>query len=136
MNLAIASWMSDVHQGTIANCFRHCKIRSRDEAGSNEINFEEDANELEGMINDMGYRNTMDASRLLEYPGENDEFIATQSLIEIVGDIVGSSIEDEGDDDSTPLEPVPRKETLKVASTLQNYLLQLEKTIPEILSAL
>ncbi|CAN1189355.1 hypothetical protein LINPERPRIM_LOCUS5336 [Linum perenne] len=34
------------------------------------------------------------------------------------------------------LEPVSRKEALKVASTLQNYLLQLEKTTPEILSAL
>ncbi|CAN1148878.1 hypothetical protein LINPERPRIM_LOCUS38363 [Linum perenne] len=53
-----------------------------------------------------------------------------------MADLVGSSIEDEGDDDSTPLEPVPRKEALKAASILQNYLLQLKKTTPEILSAL
>ncbi|CAN1120965.1 hypothetical protein LINPERHAP2_LOCUS505, partial [Linum perenne] len=72
MNRAITSWTSDVHRGRIANCFRRCKIRSRGEAGSSEINFEEDANELEEKI---------------------------------VADVVGSSIEDKGDDDSTPLEP-------------------------------
>jgi len=30
MNLAISAWTMDVSANTIANCFRHCKLRSTD----------------------------------------------------------------------------------------------------------
>ena len=37
MNLAISAWTTDGQASTIANCFRHCKIRSMDNVASENL---------------------------------------------------------------------------------------------------
>ncbi|KAJ8534953.1 hypothetical protein K7X08_016681 [Anisodus acutangulus] len=103
---------------------------------SSETNFEESLHELENMVKDVGYRNEMDVNKLVDYPGENDECSMVQSLEEIVADIIEDPTNDEAEDDSIPLEPVTRKEALSATTTLQNFLLQLENSTPELLAAI
>ncbi|KAL0348039.1 UNVERIFIED_CONTAM: hypothetical protein Sangu_1031700 [Sesamum angustifolium] len=71
INFAVSAWTTNVSQVSIANCFRHCKIRSNEEisSDSSETNFEESLHELENMIKDVGYRNEMDVNKLVDYPG-------------------------------------------------------------------
>lgn len=139
INFAVSAWTTNVSQVSIANCFRHCKIRSNEEfsSDSSEIIFEENLNELRTMIKDIDYRNEMDVNKLVDYPGENDECSMIQSLEEIVADIrEDSTTNDENEDDSMPLEPVPRKEALRATTTLQKFLLQLDNSTPELLTAI
>ena len=126
-------------QESIANCFRHCKIRSANPTGSNDlndVNSGEDIRELENLITGMHYRHKMDVNELLDYPGENNECYEVQSIEEIMADTVQNPVDDEVDDDSVPLEPVTRKEALQAATTLHNFLLQYENTMPQLLSAM
>ncbi|KAL0337804.1 UNVERIFIED_CONTAM: hypothetical protein Scaly_2055500 [Sesamum calycinum] len=88
------------------------------------------------MIKDVGYRNEMDVNKLVvDYPDENDECSMVQSLEEIVVDIEDPT-NDEAEDDSISLEPVTRKEALSATTTLHNFLLQLENSTPEHLTAI
>ncbi|KAK4391766.1 hypothetical protein Sango_1954400 [Sesamum angolense] len=87
------------------------------------------------MINDVDYRNEMDVNKLVDYYGENDECSMVQSLEEIVVDIIENPTNDEAEDDTIPLEPITRKETLSATTTLHNFLLQLENSTPEHLDA-
>ncbi|KAK4405943.1 hypothetical protein Sango_0600800 [Sesamum angolense] len=138
INCTVSTWTTSVPQVSIANCFRHCKIRSNEEisSDSSETNFEESLHELENMIKDVGYRNEMDVNKLVDYPGENDECSMVQSLEKIVADIIKDTTNDEVGDDSILLEPVTRKETLSATTTLHNFLLQLENSSPEHLAAI
>ena len=126
-------------QESIANCFRHCKICTTNPTDSNDlndVNSGEGIRELENLITGMHYRHTMDVNELLDYPSENNECYEVQSIEEIIADTVQNSVDDEVDDDSVPLEPVTRKEALRATTTLHNFLLQYENTVPQLLSAI
>ncbi|KAL4564918.1 hypothetical protein LXL04_028994 [Taraxacum kok-saghyz] len=138
INLAVSPWRN-VKQESIANYFRHCKICTANPTGSNDLNdvtSGEDIRELENLITGMHYRHKMDVNELLDYPSENNECYKVQSNEEIIADTVQNSVDDEVDDDSVPLEPVTRKEALQAATTLHNFLLQYENTVPQLLSAI
>lgn len=138
INLAVSAWRN-VKQESIANCFRHCKLRSANPTGSNglnDVNSGEDIRELENLIEGMHYRQKMNVKELLDYPGENNECYGVQSVEEIVADTVQNPVDDEVDDDSVALEPVTRKEALQAATTIHNFLLQYENTVPQLLSAI
>nr|AAT38686.1 hypothetical protein SDM1_32t00006 [Solanum demissum] len=78
----------------------------------------------------------MDVNNLLDYPGESDTCLEVQSLEEIVDTIGKCNVDDEVEDDIIPLEPVTRKETLIASRTLHNFMVQFEKTTPELLDAI
>ncbi|KAL8131272.1 hypothetical protein AgCh_007267 [Apium graveolens] len=139
INYAVATWTTNVKQESIARCFQHCKIRSIDEVSSNlneHTTPEEYIHELEVMIKDLGYRNKMDVNNFLDYPGENESCSEVQSIEEIANTILENSVEDDLEDDTTPLEPVTRKEALKASKMLNNFLMQHESTTPELLDAI
>ncbi|KAG4909094.1 hypothetical protein JHK87_055210 [Glycine soja] len=123
---------------TIANCFRHCKIRSASDVAINldESTFDEETQDLETMINQCGYRNKMDINNLMNYPGENQACSEVQSLEDIVGTIIDNNAEDDGEDDKVSLEPVMRKEALVASNTLHNFMIQYKNTTPELLDAI
>lgn len=137
INFAVAAWTINVRQETIANCFRHCKIRSEDIESRNldGSTCEVDVHELDAVINNLGYRNRIDANSLLDYPGENVACSEVQSLEEIVATILTS--DDEVEDDTTiPLEPVTRKEAIIASRVLHNFWMRFEKTTPEVFDAM
>ncbi|XP_074325951.1 CENP-B homolog protein 2-like [Apium graveolens] len=101
-----------------------------------ELYFLEYIHELEVMIKDLGYRNKMDVNNFLDYPGENESCSEVQSIEEIANTILENSVEDDLEDDTTPLEPVTRKEALKASKMLNNFLMQHESTTPELLDAI
>ena len=49
---------------------------------------------------------------------------------------MADTVQNPVDDDSIPLEPVTRKEALQAATTIHNFLLQYENTMPQLLSAI
>ena len=115
INLAVSSWRN-VKQEAIANCFRHCKIRSANPIGSsdlNDANSREDICELENLITGMHYRHKMDVNHLLDHPSKNNECYKVQVIEEIVADTIQNQVDDEVEDDSIALEPVTRKEALR-----------------------
>ncbi|GJY41034.1 CENP-B homolog protein 2-like protein [Tanacetum coccineum] len=72
MNLAISAWTMDVSANTIANCFRHCKLRSTDNMTfENSDEGGESTQELQNLIKELGYRNAMDVEDVLTHPEEN-----------------------------------------------------------------
>ncbi|XP_074350027.1 CENP-B homolog protein 2-like [Apium graveolens] len=111
INYVVATWTTNVKQESIAN-------------------------ELEVMIKDLGYRNKMDVNNFLDYPGENESCSEVQSIEKIANTILENSVEDDLEDDTTPLEPVTRKEALKASKMLNNFLMQHESTTPELLDAI
>ncbi|KAG4982424.1 hypothetical protein JHK85_027913 [Glycine max] len=123
---------------TIANCFRHCKIRSASDLARNldESTFDEETHDLETMINQCGYCNKMDIDNLMNYPGENEACSEVQSLEDIVGTIIENNAEDDSEDDTVSLEPVTRKEALMTSNTLHNFMIQYTNTTPELLDAI
>ncbi|CAK8561767.1 unnamed protein product [Lathyrus sativus] len=138
INLAIPTWMIDVRKETIANCFRHCKIRSTSDVARNldESTFDEETQDLETMINQCGYRNKMDTDNLMNYLGENEAYSEVHSLEDIVGTIIENNAEDDGEDDTMSLELVMRKEALMTSNTLHNFMIQYKNTTPELLDAI
>ncbi|XP_074328015.1 uncharacterized protein LOC141665927 [Apium graveolens] len=134
------AWNIDVKTTTIANCFRHCKIRSEenDEQELGEIN--EGVEGLNEVISNLRYRNVMDVEHLLNYPNENDAVMESPTDEEIIESVMST---DEGTDpepdDSNVIPSVSSKEAFQTLTTLNNYLLQHEQNIPgafEILSDL
>uniref|UniRef100_A0A0R0G3K6 Uncharacterized protein n=1 Tax=Glycine max TaxID=3847 RepID=A0A0R0G3K6_SOYBN len=121
---------------TIANCFRHYKIRSASDIARNlnESTFDEETQDFETMINQCGYRNKMDIDNLMNYPGENEA--CSESLEDIVSTIIENNAEDDGKDDTVPLEHVTRKEALMASNTLHNFMIQYKNTTPELLDAI
>lgn len=77
----------------------------------------------------------MDVEYLLAYPGENDTTLKTRSEVLNIDSIIRNREEDDVEDDSSRLEPIPRKEALKATTTLRNLLLQYDKTTPWLLGA-
>lgn len=138
INLAVSAWTINVQQETIANCFRHCKIRSVNEEDSTNLHdadIEAGTHELAALIKNFGHHNQMDVNHLLDYPGENEGCSQIQSLEEIVDTIIENPIEDEAQDDTVPMEPVTRKEAIGAAKILHNFFLQSTNATSELLSA-
>ncbi|XP_039690607.1 CENP-B homolog protein 2-like [Medicago truncatula] len=138
INLAIPAWTIDVRKETIANCFRHCKIRSASDVVGNldESTFDEETQDLQTMINQCGYRNKMDIDNLMNYPGENEACSEVQSLEDIVRTNIENNAEDDDEDDTVSLEPVTRKEALMASNTLHNFIIQYKNTTPQLLDAI
>ncbi|KAG8482926.1 hypothetical protein CXB51_024499 [Gossypium anomalum] len=66
------AWNIDVKPTTIANCFRHCKIRSEEDMPiEQEIGNVEGIHKLKEVISYLHYRNAMDIEQILNYPSEN-----------------------------------------------------------------
>lgn len=138
MNLAISAWTMDVRANTIANCFRHCKLRSTDNMTfENSDEGGESTQELQNLIKELGYRNAMDVEDVLTHPEENvvAQLLTDEEIIESVIGINKDDI-DEEDDESSTMEPPSRNEAIKAAITLNNFLLSYEKTTPEVLTML
>ncbi|KAG8480863.1 hypothetical protein CXB51_025501 [Gossypium anomalum] len=104
------AWNINVKPTTIANCFRHCKIRSEEDMPlEQEIGDVEDIHKLKEVISDLHYKNAMDVEQILNYPNP---------------------------DDSSILPHVSPKEAFLVVDILKNYLIQHEKNIPDLVYAL
>ncbi|KAL6580291.1 hypothetical protein OROMI_008315 [Orobanche minor] len=124
-----SAWTMYVRANTIANCFRHCKLRSTYNVAfenTNEHVGGESTQELRNLIKELGYHNA------IEPP---EEKVVAQSLTdeEIIESVIGTDEYDEGDDESSKMEPPSRNEAIKAAIMLINFLLSYEKTTPEIL---
>ncbi|XP_021985600.1 uncharacterized protein LOC110881742 [Helianthus annuus] len=123
MNLAISAWTMDVRANTIANCFLYCKLRSTDNMTfENSDEGGESTQELQNLIKELGYRNTMDVEDVLTHPEEN---VVAQLLLtdeEIIESVIGINKDDidEEDDESSTMEPPSRNEAIKAAITLNN----------------
>ncbi|KAL6554771.1 hypothetical protein OROHE_007510 [Orobanche hederae] len=129
MNLAISAWTMYVRANTIANCFRHCKLRSTYNVAfenTNEHVGGESTQELRNLIKELGYHDA------IEPPEEN---VVAESLTdeEIIESVIGTDEYDEDDDESSKMEPPSRNEAIKAAIMLINFLLSYEKTTPEVL---
>ncbi|KAL8096590.1 hypothetical protein AgCh_037524 [Apium graveolens] len=137
ISFANMAWNIDVKTTTIANCFRHCKIRSEenDEQELGEIN--EGVEGLNEVIFNLRYRNVMDVEHLLNYPNENDAVMKSPTDEEIIESVMST---DEGTDpepdDSNVIPSVSSKEAFQALNTLNNYLLQHEQNIPGVIFAL
>ncbi|KAM3304556.1 hypothetical protein P3S67_011422 [Capsicum chacoense] len=137
MNLAISAWKMDINSSTIVNCFKHCKLRLLDdESSENQEQLNNDSlQQLQNLINGLKYRNAMNAEDVLNYPGENDTSFELSTDEQIIESVMETHKEDEVEDDSVELEQVSRKDALKATITLHHFLLQYEKTTPDILNA-
>ncbi|KAJ9542427.1 hypothetical protein OSB04_028933 [Centaurea solstitialis] len=68
----MTAWTMDVSANTIANYFRHCKLRSTDNMTfENSDEGGESTQELQNLIKELGYRNAMDVEDVLTHPEEN-----------------------------------------------------------------
>ncbi|GJS73698.1 hypothetical protein Tco_0706539 [Tanacetum coccineum] len=135
----LGMWTFQGHgANTIANCFRHCKLRSTDNMTfENSDEGGESTQELQNLIKELGYRNAMDVEDVLTHPEENvvAQLLTDEEIIESVIGINKDDI-DEEDDESSTMEPPSRNEAIKAAITLNNFLLSYEKTTPEVLTML
>ncbi|XP_076903200.1 CENP-B homolog protein 2-like [Bidens hawaiensis] len=111
MNLAISAWTMDVRANTIANCFRHCKLRSTDNMTfENSDEGGESTQELQNLIKELGYRNAMDVEDVLTHPEEN---VVAQLLTdeEIIESVIGINKDDIDEEDDEVLQWSPLRET-------------------------
>ncbi|KAM3305917.1 hypothetical protein P3S67_012786 [Capsicum chacoense] len=106
INLAISAWKMDVKSSTIANCFKHCKLRLLDdEFSENQEQLNNDGlQQLQNLINGLKYRNAMNAEDVLNYPGENDTSFELPTDEQIIESVMETHKEDEVEDDSVELE--------------------------------
>ncbi|GJU92194.1 hypothetical protein Tco_1304617 [Tanacetum coccineum] len=81
----------NVSANTIANCFRHCKLRSTDNMTFE--NSDEVVKALKNLIKELGYRNAMDVEDVLTHPEEN---VVAQLLTdeEIIESVIGINKDD------------------------------------------
>ncbi|XP_022851306.1 CENP-B homolog protein 2-like, partial [Olea europaea var. sylvestris] len=140
INFDNMAWNFDVKTTTIANCFRHCKIQSEEnnvpEPEVSEL--DEGIQGLNDVISNLHYRNVMNVEHLLNYPSENDVVMESPTDEKIIQSVMNSN-DDENDpelDDSSVVPNVSSKEAFQPIVTLNNYLLQHEQNIPEVVYAL
>ncbi|XP_022852907.1 CENP-B homolog protein 2-like [Olea europaea var. sylvestris] len=140
IKFANMAWNFDVKTTTIANCFRHYKIRLEEnnvpEPKVREL--DEGVQELNDVISNLHYRNMMNVEHLLNYPSENDAIMELSIDEEIIQSVMNSN-DDENDhepDDGSVVPNVLSKEAFQSIVTLSNYLLQHEQNIPEVVYAL
>lgn len=124
----------------MANCFRHCKIRSEEnnvpepEVGE----LDEGIQWLNDVISNLRYRNVMNVEHLLNHPSENDAVMESPTDEEIIQSVMNSN-DDKNDPEPDDISVVPNvssKEAFQAIVTLSNYLLQHEQNISEVVYAL
>ncbi len=138
INFANLAWNFDVKETTIANCFRHCKIRSEENNAPEPqvCEIDEAIQELNGAISNLKYRNVMDVEHLLNYPNENDAVMESPTEEEIIQSVLNN--DDNNDleqDDSSIVPTVSAKEAFQAITTLSNYLVQQEQNMSEVVFA-
>ncbi len=72
--------MEDVSLATIANCFRHCKIRTSDVIHTQQGEVGPPIaliQELQHQVVQLPYRNPMDICNLFNYPEENNYMVVS-----------------------------------------------------------
>ena len=92
--------------------------------------------ELDSIIKKLHYHNQMDADYLLNYSGEYEESLGILTDEKIIDSFIKNNQADETENDSFAMKHVFRKEVIKEIKTLNNFFLQNEKCIPDILRAL
>ena len=129
INFINTAWNIDVKTTTIANCFRHYKIRSDEGvATEQQVGEDEGIHGLHEVIYGLYYRNTMDVKHLLNYPCENNTVMESPTDEEIIQGVIGTSADDDYDlDDSYSLPNASTKEVFQPIEILNTYLLQQEK---------
>ena len=89
MKFINAAWNIDVKTTTIANCFRHCKIRlDEDMAFEPQVGEDEGIDGLREAIYGLHYRNMIDVDHLLNYPNENDIVMESPTDEEIIQGVI------------------------------------------------
>ncbi|MBA0717070.1 hypothetical protein Golax_004913, partial [Gossypium laxum] len=106
------AWNIDVKPTTIANCFWHCKIRSKEDMPlEQEIGDVEGIHKLKEVIFYLHYRNFMDVEQILNYPSENESLMESPTDEEIIQGVMDVPVDDEQDpNDSSVLPYISPKE--------------------------
>ncbi|XP_055808265.1 CENP-B homolog protein 2-like [Solanum dulcamara] len=149
INFANLAWNFDVKEITIANYFRHCKIRSKEnnvpepqvgelDEGIQEVSeLNESIKELNDVISNLAYRNVMDVEHILNHPNENDTVMESPIEKEIIQFVMNNDDENDPEQDDSSIVPhVSSKEAFQAMTILSNYLLQHEQNISKIVFAL
>ncbi|KAL6507751.1 hypothetical protein OROGR_023946 [Orobanche gracilis] len=97
---------------------------------------DEDIRGLSDVISNLRYRGVMDVEHLLNYPSENDTLMESSTDEEIIESVLNNDDDENDDDDSDVIPIVSSKEAFQSLVTLNNYLLQHEQNITEIVKAL
>ncbi|XP_047339888.1 uncharacterized protein LOC124943428 [Impatiens glandulifera] len=128
------TWMSDVKNITIANFFQHYKLRSVENVVSKPLK-EEGIMELGSTINELHYHNAMNDDQILDYPGKNDttEILTDEEIIEGLRE---NNQDEDNEGDNRVLEPVSRKEAIRASMKLGDFLLQYDRSTPQLHKAL
>ncbi|XP_016706779.1 CENP-B homolog protein 2-like [Gossypium hirsutum] len=128
------AWNIDVKPKTIANCFRQCKIRSKEDMPlEQEISDVEGIHKLKEVISDLHYRNVMDVEQILNYQSENESLMESPTDEEIIQGVIDVPANDEQDPNGNSVLPyVSPKETFLAVDSLKSYLIQHEKNIPDL----
>ncbi|XP_065874733.1 CENP-B homolog protein 2-like [Euphorbia lathyris] len=128
---AVAAWSIDVKPQTIANCFKHCKIKTFD-ADEEQVDKEiEEENKrvmgnLGAQIKELHYYNVMDINEFFDHPSEQ-QVTYTLSDEEIVAAIRQSEQEDNSmDDDSVEIEKISSQEAFNMLEKLEAFWIQQE----------
>ncbi|XP_022853130.1 uncharacterized protein LOC111374648 [Olea europaea var. sylvestris] len=134
------AWNFDVKTTTIANCFRHGKIRlEENNVPESEVGkLDEGIQGLNDIISNLHYKNVMDVEYLLNYPSENDAVMESPTDEEKI-QLVMNSNDNENDpepDNNSVVPNVSSKEAFQAIVALSNYLLQHEQNISKVVYAL
>lgn len=129
IRMAVASWSDDVTATTIANCFRHCKIRS-EPANTPEIQEcqlidQGVVEELQSQIRRFHYPCPMDIRNLLNYPAEQ-RVSYVPDIDDVIQNYEGHK-DDEEEDDSFELPQISPAEAQKMLQSLDVFWLQQEE---------
>ncbi|XP_065866608.1 CENP-B homolog protein 2-like [Euphorbia lathyris] len=129
LNVVIA-WSNDVKPQTIANCFKHCQIRTPDVDEGQIAKVMEEENKrlitnLEEQIKELNYHNRMDINEFLDHPSEQ-QVTYTLSEEEIVAAIQNDQEDNPADDDSVEIENVTCQEAFNVLERLETFWIQQE----------
>jgi hypothetical protein len=125
--LAVSAWVEDVSPTIIANCFRHCKIRTSDiihtqgEVGPPTTLIQE----LQHQMAQLPYENPMDIRNLLNYPKENNYMVASNDediTNRIIEELRPQQDENVASDNDDSVEP-PKISTRQVQEYLEGLTL-------------
>ncbi|XP_074364561.1 uncharacterized protein LOC141705551 [Apium graveolens] len=138
INFATMAWSFDVTTKTIANCFRHYKIRSEEidvpEVENGQL--EQEIQDLTKLLSKLNYRNVMNVEHLLNYPEENNAVMDSSKDEEIIEAVLDDEANDPEPDDSITIPQVSSREVFQAIVTIKNYMLQHDQNIPEVVLAL